>query len=448
MGGKANEAETLRRAVSELERQLEAVRRIAVDLSTATQTDQLVRGALDTSLALVQAEAGSILLYHPGKQKLVFGYVVGEKTDELMGTELELDQGLAGMVFQSGRTFVSEDVGTERAHLREVAEKIGYVTRNMVTVPLMSPETEPLGVMQVLNKRGGGHFDEHDVNLIEIIAAQIAVAITTVRLHEEARLATVVRFIGNISHDVKNMITPPMTGAQTLQVVAGRCFQEFDECLRHQEAAGAQTSELSKSMDRLRKLYPQVVDMVLEGCDVVQQRTAQIAAAVKGVVSEPRFETTSVISIAERVGTMLDPVARRKGVTLTIDTTCELPTAMADGKQIYNAVYNLILNAIDACDDGDVVTFRCEAEVGGESSDRACIVMECADTGEGIPEHVRAKLFTEEAVTTKPMGTGLGTRIVKDVIEAHSGTIEVESDVGGGTTIRCRIPIEARRGPV
>ena len=109
---------------------------------------------------------------------------------------------------------------------------------------------------------------------------------------------------------------------------------------------------------------------------------------------------------------------------------------MVDGKQIYNAVYNLILNAIDACQEGDSVAFRCGGVPEGH-----CFVMECRDTGPGIPEGIRSKLFTDEAVSTKPMGTGLGTRIVKDVVGAHSGTLEVESEVGVGTTIRCRIPL-------
>jgi signal transduction histidine kinase len=430
-----DEVGSLRRAMAALERQIDAVRRIAVSLSTATEIEDLVREALDTSLMLAQSEAGSIILYHPTKRKLIFEYVVGGKAAELTGTELEPDQGLAGMVFQSGKAFVSEDVGTERAHLQELGDKVGYVTRNMVTVPLMSPEAEPLGVMQVLNKREG-QFDERDVNLIEIIAAQIAVAIKTVRLHEEARLATVVRFIGNISHDVKNMISPPITAAQTLEMVASRCFRQFDECLSRHGEAQAPSSEFAESMAKLRTLYPSAVEMILEGCDVIQQRTAQIAAAVKGASSEPHFEPTDVASIAQRVGTMLGPLAQRKQVTLAIEDAGELSPAMVDRKQIYNAVYNLILNAIDACEEGDSVAFRCDAISEGNS-----LLMECRDTGPGIPDEVKSRLFTDEAVSTKPMGTGLGTRIVKDVVDAHDGTIELGSEVGVGTTIRCRIPL-------
>ena len=447
MDGLTDDVAALRRGMSELERQIEAVRRIAIRLSTATEIDELVREALDTSLVLAQSEAGSILLYNPDKQKLVFEYVVGEKADELTNLELEPDQGLAGQVLQSGQTLVSDDVASERAHLREVGEKVGYVTRNMVTVPLMSPEGEPLGVMQVLNKRGG-QFDEYDVRLIEIIAAQVAVAVETVRLHEQARLATVVRFIGNISHDVKNMITPAMIGAQTLEMVANDCFVEFDGCLGRQVQLGDQAADLAATLTKLRQLYPEIAAMILEGCEVVQQRMAQISAAVKGRVSEPHFEPTEIVSIAQRVGAMLSPQAQRKGVTLTIEAAPDLPPATVDGKQIYNAVYNLILNAIDACDDGDAVTLRCDAGADGEFPSGNCIVVECADTGPGIPDEVKAKLFTDQAVSTKAMGTGLGTRIVKDVVDAHGGTLELDSEVGVGTTIRCRIPLQRKsEGP-
>jgi signal transduction histidine kinase len=441
INSKPDDVESLRRVITELERQLDAVRCIAVNLSSAMEVKELVREALNTVLLLSHAEAGSILLYHPAKKKLVFEYVVGEKANELTGVKLEPDQGLAGAVFQSGKTLVSEDVGAERAHLRELGEKIGYVTQNMVTIPLKAAETQPLGVMQVLNKRGA-EFDEYDIQLMEIIAAQIAVAIKAVRLHEEARLAMVVRFIGNISHDVKNMVTPAIIGAGTLELVARESFREFDECLNRTEQPGEQTPKLAGSLAKLRKIYPDIVEMVREGCEAVQQRMAQISAAVKGRISHPHFETADILSIARRVGSMLNPQAEQKGVKLTIEADRELPPAVVDGKQIYNAVYNLILNAIDACSAGDAITFRCDCRAGGEFPGGNYLLLECADTGPGIPDQVKARLFTDEAVSTKPLGTGLGTRIVKDVADAHGGTVEVQSKVGAGTTFRCRIPLE------
>ena len=130
----------------------------------------------------------------------------------------------------------------------------------------------------------------------------------------------------------------------------------------------------------------------------------------------------------------------KKGVAVNIEPQDSALTAVVDGKQIYNAIYNLIFNAIDACSRGDSVTLRVAGQMAGRFPDGNCIVLECADTGPGMPEHVRAVLFTDDAISTKPMGTGLGTRIVKNVIDAHGGIIELESEPGAGTTVRCRIP--------
>ena len=443
MNSSVDDLDSLRRTISELERQMDAVRRIAVGLSAAIETDDLVQEALDISLELVEAEAGSILLFRPDKKKLVFEYVVGPKARELTGMELEPDQGLAGMVFMTGKTCVSEDVEAEQAHLRELGEKLGYATTNMVTVPLSSSgKTTHIGVMQVLNKRGSP-FDEYDVRLIETIAAHIGVAIETARLHEEARLATVVRFIGNISHDVKNMVTPTVTGAETLQMIADDCFRQFDERLNGVEQQfGSEARELAAALSDLRDIFPEIIEMIHDGCNAVQQRMAEIAAAVKGIVSEPHFEPTDLLSVARRVDNMLNPLAQKKGVVVTLEELCEMPEATVDAKQMFNALYNLIFNAIDACGQGDSIAVRFNAVLSGEFPDGNYIVIECADSGPGMPEHVKAKLFTDEAISTKPMGTGLGTRIIKNVIDAHGGTVEVESEPGVGTTIRCRIPAD------
>jgi len=419
---------------------MDAVRRIAVGLSTSTHTDELVHEALDISLELAQADAGSILLFCPNRKKLVFKYVVGPKADELTGIELETDQGLAGAVFKTGKTRVSEDMGKEEAHLRELGEKLEYATTNMVTVPLKSRDrTKPVGVMQVLNKRGSA-FDDHDVKLIETVGAHIALAIETARLHEEARLATVVRFIGNISHDVKNMVTPTVTGAETLRMIADECFGSFDEHLSGMDRMGTEASELGRSMVTLRETYPEIVEMIIDGCNAVQQRMAEISAAVKGIVSEPHFEPSDLPAIAHRVGRMLNPHAQKKGIVVAIEPLCELPLVTVDGKQIFNALYNLIFNAIDACAQGDSVTVRLNAVLNGTFPEGNYVMIECVDTGPGMPEHVKAKLFTEDAISTKPMGTGLGTRIIKNVIDAHGGTVAVQSELGAGTTIRCCIP--------
>ena len=65
-----------------------------------------------------------------------------------------------------------------------------------------------------------------------------------------------------------------------------------------------------------------------------------------------------------------------------------------------------------------------------------------ADRGRGMPPKIRDRLFSAKAISTKKGGTGLGTKIVKDVVDAHKGKIWVESEPGLGTTFQLRFPLD------
>lgn len=431
----------LRAALAQRDRQLQSIHRITVALGTITKVSELVEEALRVSLDCVGAHDGSVILYDPEKDKLVFTYVIGAKAGDLMGMELAPDQGLAGAVFQSGELRVSEDVSKEADHATDFEEKLEYRTRNMVTVPLRSGDGRTLGVMQVLNK-DTGTFTGDDVEVLDILGAQIAIAIESARLYEEARLAEVVRFIGNLSHDVKNMITPSQTGAETLQMIADETYQRLDELLTPEAMPGCDLEEVWAALDDLRVMYPEMLAMVLDGCDAVQQRMVEVSAAVKGIVSEPHFEVQPLGDVIEKVIKPLLIVGEKGGVTVTYTPEGEIPDIELDDKQLYNAIYNLVNNAIQATPPGGSVTVKTRAVLEGEFPEGRCIVMEVVDTGEGMPPEVKARAFTDNAITTKPMGTGLGTKIVKNVMNVHHATIEVESELGQGTTIRCRFPLE------
>lgn len=430
----------LRHEIELRDRQLEAARRISAELSSITKLDQTIQEALNISLDVVDAHAGSIILLDPKSGKLVFRYVVGEKAEELTGLQLEPGQGIAGSVFQSGHLRVSEDMTAEKDHFREVGERIHYKTHNMVTVPLKSYQGRCIGVMQVLNK-SDGHFDEHDVATLDILGAQVAAAVEAARLQEEARLAQVVSFIGDISHDVKNMITPVQTSAETLRFISDDVFEQFDRALDSRELPAGAADGLRSTVQELRDLLPEMVELILDGADTVQQRMAEISAAVKGIVSQPHFEKADILEVARRAVALLEHQASKAGIAVGVEAVGEVPAFALDKKQIYNAVYNLVFNAIDACGPGSSITIRVSAAPDGEFPEGGYCLLQCVDTGSGMPEHVRAKLFTDDAVSTKPMGTGLGTRIIKNVIEAHDGTIGVDSETGVGTTISCRIPL-------
>ena len=118
-------------------RQLEAVQRVAAALYSVTDTDTLLRQALETSLDVVNADAGSILLYNAEKHTLVFRHAIGPVAETLIGTSLDLSlgKGIAGLVFHSGKGRITLDVGADANHVGTVDALTGYETRSLMTVP-------------------------------------------------------------------------------------------------------------------------------------------------------------------------------------------------------------------------------------------------------------------------------------------------------------------------
>jgi signal transduction histidine kinase len=129
--------------------------------------------------------------------------------------------------------------------------------------------------------------------------------------------------------------------------------------------------------------------------------------------------------------------AQEKNIVLRNEGLESLPDVMADEQRLYNAFYNLINNAIPEVPDGGSITIRGMADPVAKA-----VIISVIDTGRGMPPEVRESLFTSRAISRKPGGTGLGTKIVKDVVEAHGGTITVESADGAGTTFHLRLPFQ------
>ncbi len=115
----------------------------------------------------------------------------------------------------------------------------------------------------------------------------------------------------------------------------------------------------------------------------------------------------------------------------------KLPIIQADEHRLFNAFYNLINNAIPEVPSGGTITIEGRVEEGNKA-----VLLSVADTGKGMKPEIRERLFTNRVVSTKSGGTGLGTKIVKDVVTSHGGSISVESQEGVGTTFYIRLPLD------
>ena len=399
-------------------RQLEAVQQVSAGLYSLTDTNALLRQALQTSMEVVGADAGSILLFSAAENALVFRHAIGPVGESLVGTRLDLSlgKGIAAQVFQTGQGRVTPDVEADADHVGTIDAQTGYRTRSLMTVPLHTRGGPPLGVVQLVNKRVGT-FDAADMAVIEIVSSLVAMSTQNALLAREANVAAIARSVGEISHDIGNMLTHVLPYVETLEgniadVRAGK----------------------PNALDDLESFYAEVKESVALGVGQVTARTREIASALKGEVAPLDFHAGCPFETMQRVVSSLAGAAALAGVTLRAEGDAKLE-AVFDGARLYNALFNLVNNALPETPPGGSITL-----IAALDADPAWYTLTVADTGGGMPPEVRAKLFTDAAYSTKPGGTGLGTRIVRRIVEQHRGRPSVESEPGQGTTITLRLP--------
>lgn len=158
-------------------------------LADTESLEQLLPRLLDLARDVTDAEASSLLLYNPKRNVLEFASVkdeiVGESAAEILMTsiELKMGEGIAGWVAQNRKLVNVRDVQNDPRHSKQADEETGFVTRNLLCVPLVHRE-ELLGVINVLNSKGKPSFDTEDEEILESFADLAAVAIIRSRLIE------------------------------------------------------------------------------------------------------------------------------------------------------------------------------------------------------------------------------------------------------------------------
>lgn len=413
----------LTQRIQRLEHEVEAARRISQALFQHLQVDDIVKEALQVAVDVVNARNGSVLLANSETQELIFYHTIGENPVP-SGTPIPWNKGIAGQVFQSGEARVIEDVKKDPSHFEAIDIATGFTTHDLIAIPLKRWEGDPVGVMEVMNRREG-RLDEDDVSILTIISAATAIAIEESRLFEERKLAELGRMLGDIGHDIKNMLMPVVNGTWLLK-------SELDDLY-----AGDSQDVKSGARKSSQDLCNKIVEMIERNTRRIQDRVREIADCVKGLSSPPQFGPCRLADVIANVIETLKFEAAQKQVLLQSQGAEDLPEIQADERRLFNAFYNLVNNALAEVPSGGSITVKAQADV-----DKVSILVSVVDTGRGMSEEVRQSLFTKRVVSRKPGGTGLGTKIVKDVVDSHGGDISVESEIGVGTTFLIRLPIQ------
>jgi len=210
-----------------------------------------------------------------------------------------------------------------------------------------------------------------------------------------------------IAHEIKN----PLTGIASAITIIKEDFESGDP----------RVEILHEVLEQIKRLDKTVNDLLFFGKPAPPEPThADVNAAIR---------KTLLFAAQHRGGS-------GKHIDKVLDLRDDLPPVFADIKQIQQVFLNLILNAIQAMQDGGVLTIRTDlVEHGGVDWVRIAI----ADTGPGIPPQILGKIFTP-FFTTKAQGTGLGLAICHKLIGQQGGVISVSSEDGKGTVFIIEIP--------
>jgi signal transduction histidine kinase len=165
-----------------------------------------------------------------------------------------------------------------------------------------------------------------------------------------------------------------------------------------------------------------------------------------GRPAHTRKAPVDVVEVLEAVVKMLEPGARRRGVTLELRSGDGISRAMLDRSQMQQVFMNLIRNGIQSMPAGGRLELDVAVDPDGDSGGES-VEVRVRDEGTGItPEH-RERIF-EPFFSTKGSGhgVGLGLSIVRGIVEEHGGTVVVESEPGRGSCFRVRLPLGAPAG--
>lgn len=255
---------------------VEAGRRLAPPAGAAG-----LRSIVEATVALFDAEAASLALHDPATDRLVFTVAAGEHGQGVVGISIDAGEGVAGYVFSTGQPLAISDVAGDARFGRETAEQTGYVPRSLVAVPLVDDEGA-LGVLEVLDKRGGGGFDLRDVELASVFARQATVAIRSSRVERDA--AAILR-------SVLIPAAAASDGAGSAEGPGGAFAAALDDAVTRAVSEIAGDGDplwvLADQVARLRAADPAELDLVRELLDVVVRR-AERGQAGRGRAGRPR----------------------------------------------------------------------------------------------------------------------------------------------------------------
>jgi two-component system nitrogen regulation sensor histidine kinase NtrY len=229
------------------------------------------------------------------------------------------------------------------------------------------------------------------------------------RLVQAERVAAWRELARRLAHELKNPLFPIQLTVENMVRARDQGSEPFDEVFR--ESSRTLLAEISN-------------------LKAVINRFSEFSK-----MPQPQLQTVQINKLLEGVAQLFQAQLQNPGkapITCTLELDQHLEPVEADPELLHRAISNLVLNAVDAMDQGGTLTLR---TWGGDGK----AIIEVADTGSGLTAQECARIFTPY-YTSKQHGTGLGLAIVQSVVSDHGGRVSVRSEPGQGTIFIIELP--------
>ncbi|MBF0486652.1 MAG: hypothetical protein HQK98_00690 [Nitrospirae bacterium] len=280
--------------------------------------------------------------------------------------------------------------------------------------------------LMVLEQRFHGLFDEIIVAKAQLEARaeeleriNAALKEATAQLIQSAKLSALGELTAGIAHELNQ----PLNG---IKIVCQSVLKDIQKGRHDQEELVTDLSDIVKQVDKMAA--------IIDHMRVFTRRTEAM-----------NTEILDINSVVEEPFKLLDQQLKNIGIIITKNLAPELPKIKGDVIRLEQVFINLITNARNAMRDDQKGEKRLTISTYPLAAGK--VVIEIGDTGAGVPDNIKDKIFQPFFTTNAPgKGTGLGLSVSKKIIEEHDGIISVESTVGKGTIFRVMLPtVEGER---
>jgi signal transduction histidine kinase/ActR/RegA family two-component response regulator len=444
------EQERTRTDLARLTTELQELYAIGIKLSAERDTDTLLELILTKAREITMSDAGSLYLVEqdPAGNPCLRFKLVQNDSIHIPFKDFTIpinSQSGAGHAAVTGQLLHMDDAyvlppGTPYQIDRSFDQLAGYRTKSMLVVPLPTPTNEIIGVLELINckadrarrfaspkeiERQALPFPARFRDLASSLASQAAVALENSRLYGELRSA-----LDKLKASQERIVQTERLRA--LGEMAGGVAHDFNNVL----AAILGRAQLLLKQDvepEIRRQLRVIEQVATDGAQTVRR----IQEFTRMWAARP-FRPTNLNQIVEEVVEITRSRWKDEAHAMGIhyDVLVEaspLPPLAGDSSELRQALTNLVLNALDAMPEGGKVTLR----TGMKGERLYCIV---TDTGIGMPEEVRRRVFDPFFSTKAEKGTGLGLSVAYGIVNRHGGEIEVQSQEGRGSTFTIWLP--------